>query len=94
LAIHRKELFAQAAFALPGAFSAGKPASATVNRLVNSVRATGAIGVVGVFLLEDPKSPDSHMKKGRIAFDFGTTCGRHRGAAPIGEPPSAAACPP
>jgi threonine dehydrogenase-like Zn-dependent dehydrogenase len=43
----------------------------TMNRLVQSVRATGAIGVVGVFVPEDPKSPDPLMKKGRIAFDFG-----------------------
>jgi threonine dehydrogenase-like Zn-dependent dehydrogenase len=43
----------------------------TMNRLVASVRATGAIGVVGVFPEEDPKSPDPLMKKGQIAFDFG-----------------------
>ena len=43
----------------------------TMNRLVKSVRATGAIGVVGVFVPEDPKSPDALMKEGRIAFDFG-----------------------
>jgi glutathione-independent formaldehyde dehydrogenase len=44
----------------------------TMNRLVQSVRATGVIGVVGVFVPEDPASPDVLMKKGRIAFDFGT----------------------
>jgi glutathione-independent formaldehyde dehydrogenase len=43
----------------------------TMNRLVASVRATGAIGVVGVFPEEDPKSPDPLMQKGQIAFDFG-----------------------
>jgi glutathione-independent formaldehyde dehydrogenase len=36
------------------------------------VRATGVIGVVGVFVPEDPKSPDALMKEGRIAFDIGT----------------------
>jgi threonine dehydrogenase-like Zn-dependent dehydrogenase len=43
----------------------------TMNRLVKSVRATGAIGVVGVFVPQDSKSPDSLMKEGRIAFDVG-----------------------
>ncbi|HEX4339964.1 MAG TPA: glutathione-independent formaldehyde dehydrogenase [Polyangiaceae bacterium] len=44
----------------------------TMNRLVKSVRPTGVIGVVGVFVPEDPKSPDKLMKEGRIAFDMGT----------------------
>jgi glutathione-independent formaldehyde dehydrogenase len=43
----------------------------TMNRLVASVRATGGIGVVGVFVHEDPKSPDQLMKHGDIAFDWG-----------------------
>ncbi len=43
----------------------------TMNRLVASVRATGAIGNVGVFVPEDPKSPDALMKEGRLAFDYG-----------------------
>lgn len=46
--------------------------NATMNKLVHSVRATGVIGVVGVYVPEDPKSPDELMKQGRIAFDFGT----------------------
>jgi threonine dehydrogenase-like Zn-dependent dehydrogenase len=45
--------------------------NATMNKLVQSVRATGVIGVVGVFVPEDPKSPDVLMKEGRIAFDIG-----------------------
>ena len=45
--------------------------NATMNKLVQSVRATGVIGVVGVFVPEDPKSPDDLMKEGQIAFDFG-----------------------
>ena len=44
----------------------------TMNNLVQSVRATGGIGVVGVFVAEDPGSPDALMKKGQLAFDFGT----------------------
>jgi hypothetical protein len=38
---------------------------------VAHVRATGTIGVVGVFVPMDPKSPDALMKKGQIAFDVG-----------------------
>src|SRR5471030_724598 len=44
----------------------------TMNNLVKSVRATGGIGVVGVFVAEDPKSEDKLMQKGQLAFDFGT----------------------
>lgn len=43
----------------------------TMNNLVSSVRATGAIGVVGVFVPEDPQSSDELGKQGQIAFDFG-----------------------
>lgn len=43
----------------------------TMNNLVKSVRATGAIGVVGVFVPEDPKGADKLAKQGQIAFDFG-----------------------
>jgi threonine dehydrogenase-like Zn-dependent dehydrogenase len=43
----------------------------TMNNLVASVRATGTIGVVGVFPPQDPNSPDPLMQKGEIAFDFG-----------------------
>ncbi len=42
-----------------------------LNRLVASVRATGALGVVGVYPKEDKKSPDKLMKEGQIAFDYG-----------------------
>lgn len=44
----------------------------TMNQLVASVRATGAIGVVGVFVPEDPNSPDALAREGKLAFDFGT----------------------
>jgi glutathione-independent formaldehyde dehydrogenase len=39
--------------------------------LVQSVRPTGRLGVVGVFPSEDPKSKDALEKKGQIAFDIG-----------------------
>lgn len=42
-----------------------------MNDLVKSVKATGALGVVGVFMPEDPKSKDKLAKHGQIAFDFG-----------------------
>lgn len=43
----------------------------TMNNLVASVRATGKIGVVGVFVPEDPNAKDKLEKKGQIAFDWG-----------------------
>ena len=43
----------------------------TMNNLVNSVKATGGIGVVGVFLPKDPGAANDMAKEGQIAFDFG-----------------------
>lgn len=43
----------------------------TMNNLVRSVRPTGGIGVIGVFVPEDPGSPDRLEQKGQIAFDLG-----------------------
>jgi Zinc-binding dehydrogenase len=43
----------------------------TMNKLVDSVRSTGAIGVVGVFVPKDPKAEDALMKEGQIAFNLG-----------------------
>ena len=43
----------------------------TLNRLVKSVRFTGDIGVVGVFIPQDPGGPDELAKRGAVAFDFG-----------------------
>ncbi len=43
----------------------------TMNHLVRSVRPTGGIGVIGVFMPEDPKSADKLAKHGQIAFDIG-----------------------
>jgi len=43
----------------------------TMNNLVATVKATGRIGVVGVFVPEDPNAEDKLEKRGRMAFDFG-----------------------
>lgn len=43
----------------------------TMNDLVKSVRFTGGIGVVGLFLPKDPGAPDPRAKKGEIEFDMG-----------------------
>jgi glutathione-independent formaldehyde dehydrogenase len=43
----------------------------TMNNLVQSVRPTGRLGVVGVFVPRDPNSPDQLERQGEIAFDIG-----------------------
>ena len=43
----------------------------TMNTLAATVTATGRIGVVGVFVPEDPNAEDKLQKRGRMAFDFG-----------------------
>jgi glutathione-independent formaldehyde dehydrogenase len=43
----------------------------TMNNLVHTVKATGRIGVVGVFVPEDPNAEDRLERRGQIAFDFG-----------------------
>ncbi|MCF3946642.1 MULTISPECIES: glutathione-independent formaldehyde dehydrogenase [Acidiphilium] len=43
----------------------------TMNALVESVRASGGIGVVGVFVPSDPKAPTKLEQSGKMAFDFG-----------------------
>jgi glutathione-independent formaldehyde dehydrogenase len=43
----------------------------TLNHLVQSVRFTGGIGVVGVFVPQDPGAADELAKQGQVAFDFG-----------------------
>ena len=43
----------------------------TMNNLVQTVKPTGSIGVVGVFLPVDPHAQDPLAKEGKIAFDFG-----------------------
>jgi threonine dehydrogenase-like Zn-dependent dehydrogenase len=44
----------------------------TINSLIQAVRPTGRIGVVGVFVPEDPSAGDDLAKEGKFAFDFGT----------------------
>ena len=43
----------------------------TMNNLVKTVKATGSIGCVGVFMPQDPGGADELARKGQIAFDFG-----------------------
>lgn len=43
----------------------------TLNNLVSSVRFTGGIGTVGVYVPQDPGSPDDLAKDGQVVFDFG-----------------------
>jgi glutathione-independent formaldehyde dehydrogenase len=43
-----------------------------LDNLVNVVRATGSIGVVGVYEPEDPGASTDEAKEGRYGFDFGT----------------------
>jgi threonine dehydrogenase-like Zn-dependent dehydrogenase len=43
----------------------------TMNNLVRSVKFTGGIGVVGLFVPRDPGSPDPLYKQGEIVFDIG-----------------------
>jgi threonine dehydrogenase-like Zn-dependent dehydrogenase len=45
--------------------------NATMNNLIKAVRPTGGIGVVGVFVAEDPKAEDALARKGQLALDFG-----------------------
>ncbi|OON78050.1 glutathione-independent formaldehyde dehydrogenase [Streptomyces tsukubensis] len=44
----------------------------TLNSLVAEVRATGGIGVVGVFVPEDPGSDDELAREGKLRFDYGS----------------------
>jgi glutathione-independent formaldehyde dehydrogenase len=39
--------------------------------LVRSVRTTGRLGVIGVYMPQDPGAATEEAKEGRIAFDFG-----------------------
>jgi threonine dehydrogenase-like Zn-dependent dehydrogenase len=43
----------------------------TMNNLVKTVKSAGSIGVVGVFVQEDPNAEDRLEKRGQMAFDFG-----------------------
>ena len=43
----------------------------TMNELVQAVKATGTIGVVGVFVPKDPKAKEELQQQGHMDFDFG-----------------------
>ena len=43
-----------------------------LNELVQVVKPTGGIGVVGVYVPEDPGASSELAKEGKLAFDFGT----------------------
>jgi len=43
-----------------------------LDNLVKVVRTTGAIGVVGVYMPQDPGAANELAKDGRVAFDYGT----------------------
>jgi glutathione-independent formaldehyde dehydrogenase len=43
-----------------------------LDNLVQVVKAHGGIGVVGVYVPEDPDAPNDLAKEGRIAWDYGT----------------------
>ena len=45
--------------------------SVTLNELIQSVRFTGGIGTVGVYVPQDPGAPDDLAKQGMALFDFG-----------------------
>ena len=43
-----------------------------LDSLVNAVRTTGGIGVMGVYVPSDPGAPNEAAKQGRVGFDYGT----------------------
>jgi glutathione-independent formaldehyde dehydrogenase len=43
-----------------------------LDNLVKVVRSTGGIGVVGVYMAQDPGAADDLARQGRYAFEFGT----------------------
>ncbi len=42
-----------------------------LNNLVETVRPTGTLGVVGLYLTSDPGAPDENAARGRLLFDVG-----------------------
>jgi glutathione-independent formaldehyde dehydrogenase len=43
-----------------------------LDNLVKVVRSTGGLGVVGVYVPQDPEAATESAKEGRVAFDYGT----------------------
>ncbi|WDZ86432.1 glutathione-independent formaldehyde dehydrogenase [Micromonospora cathayae] len=54
-----------------GAGGEEQPA-AVLNSLIDVVRATGTIGVVGLYLAHDPGAPDAHSGRGELLVKVGT----------------------
>lgn len=58
-----------------------------LDSLVNSVRATGGLGIIGVYVPQDPGAAAEGAKHGRVGFDFGKLFqkGQHAGTgqAPV-----------
>lgn len=58
-----------------------------LDNLVSVVKAHGGLGVVGVYVPQDPGAPDAQAAEGRVGFDYGTlfTKGQHMGTgqAPV-----------
>ena len=52
--------------------SGGEQPALVMDELISTVRTTGGIGVVGVYLPQDPNAATDSAKQGRIGFDFGT----------------------
>ncbi|MET7820703.1 glutathione-independent formaldehyde dehydrogenase [Micromonospora zamorensis] len=52
-----------------------------LDNLVSVVRSTGGIGVVGVYVPQDPNAPDQQAQQGRIGWQYGTffSKGQHMG---------------
>ena len=59
--------------------------SVTMNSLVASTKATGGIGVVGVFIPQDPGAASDLAKEGKMPFDFGSFGLKDSQSAPAGE---------
>lgn len=59
----------------------------TIDTLIDVVKVHGGIGVVGVYVPQDPGGPTELARQGRVAWDFGTffTKGQHMGTgqAPV-----------
>jgi hypothetical protein len=49
--------------------------------MVQSVKFTGGIGTVGVYVPQDPGDPDQLSQHGQAAFDFGCSGSRASGWA-------------
>jgi glutathione-independent formaldehyde dehydrogenase len=50
----------------------GEVPALVLNNLVHSVRPTGRLGVVGLYLPADPGAPNEDAAEGRLLFDVGT----------------------